>query len=133
MFEEIKAKLLEQPESIIHILEAFECHKARINGREIRCAREEFSNPTAVVIRLTQNENLLVKDKKCRSRYKGVVLLGDFGCKDGAKGVYYPIEPTEKIIISNMKTESGKCFYLCTNPKLYKKVKVVEKKQTAKQ
>lgn len=62
MFEEIKAKLLEQPESIIHILETFECHKARINGREIRCAREEFSNPTAVVIRLTQNENLLVKD-----------------------------------------------------------------------
>ena len=62
MFEEIKAKLLEQPESIIHILESFDCHKARINGREIRCAREEFSNPTAVVIRLTNNENLLVKD-----------------------------------------------------------------------
>jgi hypothetical protein len=78
-------------------------------------------------------ENLLVKDKKCRSRYKGVVLLGDFGCKYGTKGVDYPIEPTEKIIISNMKTESGKGFYLCTNPKLYKKVKVVEKKQTAKQ
>lgn len=78
-------------------------------------------------------ENLLVKDKKCRSRYKGVVLLGDFGCKYGAKDVDYPIEPTEKIIISNMKTESGKGFYLCTNPKLYKKVKVVEKKQPAKQ
>lgn len=62
MFEEVKAKLLEQPESIIHILEAFDCYKARINGREIRCAREEFSNPTAVVIRLTNNENLLVKD-----------------------------------------------------------------------
>ena len=62
MFEEVKAKLLEQPESIINILETFCCHKARINGREIRCAREEGSNPTAVVIRLTQNENLLVKD-----------------------------------------------------------------------
>lgn len=62
VFEEIKEKLLEQPESIINILEAFDCHKARINGREIRCAREEGSNPTAVVIRLTQNENLLVKD-----------------------------------------------------------------------
>ena len=62
MFEEIKAKLLEQPESIINILVTFDCHKARINGREIRCAREEFSNPTAVVIRLTQNDNLLVKD-----------------------------------------------------------------------
>ena len=62
MFEEVKAKLLEQPESIINILETFCCHRARINGREIRCAREEGSNPTAVVIRLTQNENLLVKD-----------------------------------------------------------------------
>ena len=62
MFEEVKAKLLEQPESIINILETFNCHKARINGREIRCARDEGSNPTAVVIRLVQNENLLVKD-----------------------------------------------------------------------
>ena len=62
MFEEIKEKLLEQPESIINILETFNCHKARINGREIRCAREENSNPTAVVIRLANNENLLVKD-----------------------------------------------------------------------
>ena len=62
MFEEVKEKLLEQPESIINILETFDCHKARINGREIRCAREENSNPTAVVIRLTNNENLLVKD-----------------------------------------------------------------------
>ena len=62
MFEEIKEKLLEQPESIEHILDTFGCHKIRINGREIRFAREENSNPTAVVIRLTNNENLLVKD-----------------------------------------------------------------------
>ena len=62
MFEEIKEKLLEQPESIEHILDTFGCHKIRTNGREIRCAREEDSNPTAVVIRLTNNENLLVKD-----------------------------------------------------------------------
>ena len=62
VFEEVKEKLLEQPESIVNILEAFDCHKARINGREIRCAREEGANPTAVVIRLTNNENLLVKD-----------------------------------------------------------------------
>lgn len=62
VFEEIKAKLLEQPESIINILETFDCHKVRINGREIRCAREEGANPTAVVIRLVNNENLLIKD-----------------------------------------------------------------------
>ena len=62
MFEEIKEKLLEQPESIINILETFDCPKARINGREIRCSREYGANPTAVVIRLVNNENLLVKD-----------------------------------------------------------------------
>lgn len=62
MFEEVKAKLLEQPESIINILETFGLHKVRINGREIRGAREEGSNPTAVVIKLVNNENLLVKD-----------------------------------------------------------------------
>lgn len=62
VFEEVKEKLLEQPESIVNILEAFDCHKVRINGREIRCARDYNSNPTAVVIRLMNNENLLVKD-----------------------------------------------------------------------
>lgn len=62
MFEEIKAKLLEQPESIVNILETFNCHKVKDNEKEIRCARDENSNPTAVVIRLTNNENLLVKD-----------------------------------------------------------------------
>lgn len=62
VFEEVKAKLLEQPESIVNILETFGLHKVRINEREIRGAREEGSNPTAVVIRLTNNENLLVKD-----------------------------------------------------------------------
>jgi DNA primase len=62
MFEEVKEKLLEQPESIEHILDTFGFHKIRINGKEIRCAREENSNPTAIVIRLVNNENLLVKD-----------------------------------------------------------------------
>lgn len=62
VFEEVKEKLLEQPESIVNILETFDCHKVRINGREIRCARDEGSNPTAVVLRLTNNENLLIKD-----------------------------------------------------------------------
>ena len=62
MFEEIKEKLLEQPESIISILETFGCDKVRINGKEIRCSREEGTNPTAVVVKLTNNDNLLVKD-----------------------------------------------------------------------
>ena len=62
MFEEVKAKLLEQPESIRNILDAFGFCKIRINQREIRCAFEHGTNPTAVVIRLQDNDNLFVKD-----------------------------------------------------------------------
>lgn len=62
MFEEVKQKLLEQPESIEHILRAFGFDRIRIRNRELRCAFEEGMNPTAVVIRLQDNENLFVKD-----------------------------------------------------------------------
>lgn len=62
MFEEVKAKLLEQPESIEHILDTFGFSRMRRNHRELRCAFEEGMNPTAVVIRLQDNENLFVKD-----------------------------------------------------------------------
>ena len=62
VFEEVKEKLLEQPESIEHILDAFGFDKIRIRNREIRAAFEPGMNPTAVVIRLQDNENLFVKD-----------------------------------------------------------------------
>ena len=62
MFEQIKERLLEQPESIEHILSTFGFDKIRIDHKEIRCAFEQGSNPTAVVIRLQDNENLFVKD-----------------------------------------------------------------------
>lgn len=62
MFEEIKAKLLEDSQSIEHILDTFGFDKIRSNHREIRCAFEPGMNPTAVVIRLQNNENLFVKD-----------------------------------------------------------------------
>ena len=62
MFEEVKEKLLEQPESIEHILDTFGFARIKRNHREIRCAFEEGMNPTAVVIRLQDNENLFVKD-----------------------------------------------------------------------
>lgn len=62
MFEQIKEKLLEQPESIEHILDTFGFDKIRRNHREIRCAFDPGMNPTAVVIRLQDNENLFVKD-----------------------------------------------------------------------
>ena len=62
MFEEVKERLLEQPEAIEHILDTFGFSRIRRNHREIRCAFEEGMNPTAVVIRLQDNENLFVKD-----------------------------------------------------------------------
>ena len=62
VFEQIKERLLEQPESIEHILNTFGFDKIRIEAREIRCAFTEGSNPTAVVIRLQDNPNLFVKD-----------------------------------------------------------------------
>ena len=62
MFEEVKAKLLEQPESIEHILDTFGFDKIHTNHKEIRCAFEHGMNPTAVVIRLQNNDNLFVKD-----------------------------------------------------------------------
>ena len=62
MFEEVKERLLEQPESIEHILDTFGFARIKRNHREIRCAFEEGMNPTAVVIRLQNNENLFVKD-----------------------------------------------------------------------
>ena len=62
MFEEVKERLLEQPESIEHILDTFGFTRIRRNHKEIRCAFEEGMNPTAVVIRLQDNENLFVKD-----------------------------------------------------------------------
>lgn len=62
MFEQIKELLLEKPESIEHILDTFGFDKIRIDNKEIRCAFEVGSNPTAVVIRLQDNPNLFVKD-----------------------------------------------------------------------
>lgn len=62
MLEEVKKKLLENPEQIQHILEAFDFDKVKIRNNEIRCAFEYGMNPTAVVIRLRNNENLFVQD-----------------------------------------------------------------------
>ena len=62
IFEEVKAKLLEQPESIRNILGTFGFEKIKIGTREIRGAFEHGTNPTAVVIRLQDNDNLFVKD-----------------------------------------------------------------------
>lgn len=75
VFEEIKEKLLEQPESIEHILDTFGFDKIRRSHREIRCAFEHGMNPTAVVIRLQDNENLFVKDYERNISYDFINYL----------------------------------------------------------
>lgn len=62
MFEEVKSKLLEEPKHIVNLLEFYDFARIRIRQNEIRCAFEEGMNPTAVVIKLQNNDNLFVKD-----------------------------------------------------------------------
>ena len=69
MLEEVKRKLLESPESIQHILETFGFDKVKIRNNEIRCAFEYGTNPTAIVIRLINNDGLFVTDYKNNINY----------------------------------------------------------------
>lgn len=62
MFEEVKSKLLEEPQHIVNLLEFYNFARIRIRQHEIRCAFEDGMNPTAVVIKLQNNDNLFVKD-----------------------------------------------------------------------
>lgn len=75
MLEEVKSQLLENPESIQHILETFEFDRVRIRNTEIRCAFEHGMNPTAVVIRLKDNENLFVKDYERNVSYDLITYI----------------------------------------------------------
>lgn len=75
MLEEVKKKLLENPEQIQHILEAFDFDKVKIRNNEIRCAFEYGMNPTAVVIRLRNNENLFVKDYERNVSYDLITYI----------------------------------------------------------
>jgi DNA primase len=75
VLEEVKRKLLESPESIQHILETFDFDKVRIRNNEIRCAFEHGTNPTAVVIRLRDNDSLFVKDYRNNTCYDLITYL----------------------------------------------------------
>ena len=95
MLEEVKSKLLENPESIQHILETFEFDKVRIRNNEIRCAFECGSNPTAIVIKLQNNDNLFVKDYGRNVSYDLITYLVK------VKGVSY------KDVLNIIKNEIG--------------------------
>ena len=62
MLKDIKHELLSNPQSIVNILETYDFYKPHIKNNEIRCGYEEGHNPTAISIRLNNNDNLFVKD-----------------------------------------------------------------------
>lgn len=62
MLEEVKEKLLEEPQYIVDILDHFGYANIMLRHNEIRCGFEEGGNPSAISIRLQNNENLFVKD-----------------------------------------------------------------------
>lgn len=75
VFEQIKELLLERPEAIEHILDTFGFDRIRSNSREIRCAFEQGMNPTAVVIRLQDNDSLFVKDYERNISYDLITYI----------------------------------------------------------
>lgn len=62
MLKDIKRELLSNPQSIVNILETYDFYKPHIQNNEVRCGYSEGHNPTAISIRLCNNENLFVKD-----------------------------------------------------------------------
>lgn len=62
MLKDIKKELLANPQAIVNILEAYDFYNPRIHNNEIRCGLSEGHNPTAIRIKLINNDNLFVSD-----------------------------------------------------------------------
>lgn len=62
MLKDIKKELLANPQAIVNILEAYDFYNPRIHNNEIRCGLAEGHNPTAIRIKLINNDNLFVSD-----------------------------------------------------------------------
>lgn len=62
MLSEIKAALIEHPEYIRSLLEQFGFAHVHVRPSEIRCARQEGGNPSAISIRLVDNDALYCMD-----------------------------------------------------------------------
>lgn len=62
MLKDIKKRLLDNPESIVNILITYDFFQPHIKNNEIRFGLYEGSNPTAICIRLQNNDNLYVND-----------------------------------------------------------------------
>ena len=62
MLKDIKQRLLDNPDSIVNILITYDFFQPHIKNNEIRFGLYEGSNPTAICIRLHDNDNLYVND-----------------------------------------------------------------------
>lgn len=62
MFKDLKKELLSNPQFIVNILDYYEFYKIHIQSNEIRCGLYEQGNPTAIRIKLKNNDNLYVTD-----------------------------------------------------------------------
>lgn len=63
MLDEILKKLSEDPESIVELLQYYECDKIKVNTREIRFARDDRpESGLNISIRLENNDACFVKD-----------------------------------------------------------------------
>lgn len=62
MLKDLKRELLSDPQSIVNVLNAYEFYKVHIQNSEIRCGLYEQGNPTAIRIKLKNNDNLYVTD-----------------------------------------------------------------------
>ena len=62
MLKDIKRELLSNPQAIVNILETYDFYNPRIHNNEIRCGLSEGHNPTAIRIKLINNDNLFVSD-----------------------------------------------------------------------
>lgn len=62
MIQDIKKKLLENPDSIVNILAHYDFEKITIRNSEIRCARDIDGNSTSIRIKLQNNDGIYVTD-----------------------------------------------------------------------
>lgn len=70
---EIKKQLLDNPDSIVSILEYYDFTNIRLNHSEIRCSFGQDHDASAIRIKLTNNDSLYVQDF-VRSDYKGDII-----------------------------------------------------------
>lgn len=75
MLKEIKKELLNNPELIINLLNIYDFYKVHKQNNEIRCGFAEGHNPTAIRIKLINNDDLFVTDYIRNYRYDLITYI----------------------------------------------------------